>query len=75
MRSQSKQNGTIIVPRLVNRNIVFAYNLLDDTKAQNDTLQEFSIEKSKGLVRTQEHASNDFPSTDGSLLTFTSIKP
>ena len=62
MRSQSKQKGTIIALRLVNQNVVFAYNLSDGTKAQNDTLQEFSIEKSKGLVRTQatEHANNDF---------------
>ena len=70
MRSQSKQKGTVIAPRLVNQKAVFANNLSDGRKAQNDTLQEFSIEK-----RTQatEHANNDFPSQYGSLLTCTSI--
>ena len=70
MRSQSQQKGTIIAPRLVNQNVVFSYNLSDGAKAQNDTLQEFSIEK-----RTQatEHASIDFASQYGSLLTCTSI--
>ena len=50
MRSQSKQKGTIIGPRVVSQNEVVAYNVLDSTKAQNDTLQEFSIENQKGVV-------------------------
>ena len=57
MRSQSKQKGTIIAPRLVNQKVVLAYNLSNGTKAQ-----EFSIEKSKGMVRTKatEHANSYF---------------
>ena len=67
--AKGKQKGTIIAPRLVNQNVVFAYNLSDVTKAQNDTFHEFRIETPKRLVRAEatERANNDFPSYYGSL--------
>ena len=44
--------GYNIAPRLVNRNVIFACNRSDGTKAQNDTLQEFRIDKTHPGYRT-----------------------